>query len=103
MMGLRPRRSSDPEVNTHAAKIHGCSYAWALLSRILLATSWYRWRLLPSVSALCRGVQVRLGNHAPDRARGACQARGGHPAEPSAREASVMGAACPSPEARYSF
>jgi hypothetical protein len=28
---------SDPEVNNHAAKAHGCVYAWALLPRVLLA------------------------------------------------------------------
>src|SRR5579872_1949284 len=47
---------SDPEVTNHAAKIHGCAYAWALLSRVLLAPPWCRWQLLPSVPALCRGI-----------------------------------------------
>src|SRR5580765_3636176 len=53
----------------HASETHGCPQARALFPRVLLAPASGRWSLLPGVPALRGRIQVRLGHHAPDRAR----------------------------------
>src|SRR5216683_2302632 len=62
-------RSTRFESNHHAAETHGCSYAWAVLSRVFLAEAWRRRRILPGLPAVRGRIQVRLGDHAPRRAR----------------------------------
>src|ERR1700686_2245473 len=92
MMGLHPKVPSPGRYN-NAAKIHGCAYAGALLTRVFLAAPWWRWRLLPSLPAVRRGIQVRLGYHAPHRTGGACQAGDRDSAQPCAGETAFVGAA----------
>src|SRR5579871_629800 len=76
--------------NPHAAENHGCSYAWALLPRVLLATAWSRRRFLPGLPVVRCRVQVRLGNHETHAARGACQAGNHCPAQPYAGKAAYV-------------
>src|SRR5262249_596139 len=57
----------------HAAKNHGCAYAWALLPRVLLAEACLGRRLLPGLPAVRCGIQIRLGNHEAHPARRARQ------------------------------
>src|SRR4029077_16728713 len=62
-------RSTQFESNHHAAETHGCSYAWAVFSRVFLAEAWRRRRILPGLLAVRGRIQVRLDDHAPHRAR----------------------------------
>src|ERR1700680_4367358 len=62
--GVRPVRKYP-----HAAETHGRSYAWAVFSRVFLAEAWRRRRILPGLLAVRGRIQVRLGDHAPHRAR----------------------------------
>src|ERR1700693_2532593 len=103
MMNLHPR-VRPPGSKKHATKIHGCAYAWALLARVFLAAPWWRWRLLPGLPAMRRGIQIRLDHDAPHRAGGTCQAGDGRrSAQSLPGEAAFVGTAGSPVEARHSL
>src|SRR5215471_5392994 len=84
--------------STYATEIDGCSDARPLLARVLLAAASRRWPLLPGLFVVRRRIQIRLGDHAPDRARSASRA-GNYHAASSAREEADVGAARATAEA----